>query len=534
MTQVALDLYGAGQTEAITVVKPELRDYQAEGVEALREALRQGNKRCLFVLPTGGGKTVLASHIIDNATSKGKRVLFIAHRIELINQTAKQLARFGVVDIGVIRAKDYRSSPNAPVQVASIQTLVRRDAAAYGKFDIVFIDEAHLSMAASYLEVIERYSGAIVIGLTATPFRTDNKGLGEVYQELIVCAKPSMLVANKSILEPRAFRAPVMPDLGDVGMVASDFNSGQLARAVNKPKLVGNIVGEWLARAERRKTVVFAVNVKHSQDLCAAFRDEGVRAAHLDANTPAEERALILHQLESGDVEVVCNVDVLCEGWDQPVVKCAVLARPTESLRVHLQQCGRILRPHGDTTALLLDHAGNIHRHGMPTWDREYDLILGQPSKQGPTLRTCDVCYAMWTGRSPECPECGAVKPVEPRNDIEVDTSQALIEVNVTECFTAEDRKRADFWKLASQARERGWRPGAAGAKWKDKHGSWPPWAWKVKLDSIYNNDLVWQAAVHAATQKREYWQSKRAVAEDASGFTPRITDEGFTVEVDD
>lgn len=552
--QVSLDLYGTGHTESITYEKPVLRDYQLEGVARLREAIGEGNKRCLLVLPTGGGKTVVAASIIDSAVSKGKRVLFIAHRIELINQTAKQVARWGVTDIGVIRANDHRSNPAAPVQVASIMTLVRREADAYGTFDIVFIDEAHMSMSESYQAIVARYPDAILIGLTATPFRGDNKGLGEVYQALIVVAKPSQLVASGAILEPRAFRAPQLPDLGDVGMVASDYNLGQLARAVNKPKLVGNIVGEWRARADGRKTVVFAVNVQHSKDLCQAFRDDGVRAAHVDANTPADERALILNNLRNGELEVVCNVDVLCEGWDEPAVKCAVLARPTESLRIHLQQCGRILRPYGDTTALLLDHAGNL-RHGMPTWDRDYDLTLGQSRKPSPTLRTCDQCYAMWTGTAAVCPECGFVKVPKPREAIETEAGD-LIEMKPNECFTEEDREKTDFWKLAVQCRERGWKPGAAGAKWKDKYKRWPPWAWKVKLDAAYAKDTAWQAAVHAASVKREYWQGKQAIADEVAEreldvireeirsrppnpalawmHKPKVADEGFTAEPED
>lgn len=482
--------------------KPQLRPYQQAGLDELRACVRAGKKRILLVCPTGGGKTVLASSIIESAVSRGGRVLFIAHRIELLNQTARQLGRFGLTDGGIVRASDPRVNPDAAVQIASIQTLNRREDD--NEYTLVFVDEAHLSMADSYRSVLARYPNAIVIGLTATPFRQDNRGLGEIYERLVVCATPSQLVADGFIVRPRCFGAPQMPDLTDVKITAGEYNGAALERAMTRGKLVGNIVAEWLARAEGRRTVVFAASVTHSKAIVQNFIDEGVAAAHIDASTPGDQRALTLHKLNTGELSVVSNVDVLCEGWDQPSVKCAVLARPTQSLRVHLQQVGRILRPFDGPGALILDHAGNM-RHGPAELDRVYDLEMGQGKKPDVVLHTCKSCFAIWAG-SGACPECGVELPNAPRELPEVAGDVRLVEVS-RETLTPE---RAYFNKLADEARDKGWKPGAASARYKEKFGAWPPWAWSQALKAMFAADAQWQEDVEKATERRAYWQNKK------------------------
>lgn len=540
--RLQLDFFNNGGGSVVVVEKPVLRPYQQEGIDTMRKLVFEGFRRIVLVLPTGGGKTVVAASVIDFARQLGKRVIFCVHRIELINQTAKQLARFGVVDIGVIRSDDKRVNPDAPVQVCSIDTLRHRDKP---QADIVFIDECHRALSDSYRALFAAYPEALHIGLTATPFRTDNQGLGELYEQLVVCAKPTQLIDDGFILSPRVVTTPLLPDLTsvDVSSMSHDYHNSQLASAMMKPKLMGNAIEEWKNRAEGRRTVVFAVNIEHSKSLVEAFRAEGIRAEHIDANTPIEDRNLALLRLEKYDTQVICNVDVLSEGWDQPSVKCAMLLRPTQSLRLHLQQCGRILRPwtgedpffDGTRDALIIDHAGNCRRHGLPQHDRTYDLTRGSLSKElGPSLRTCEKCYTLWSGPSRVCPVCGYELPQKETAPMAVDEDVKLVEVDPTQVFTLEEEQRAYFVKQLGLAKEQGKQVGWAGYRYKDKYGKWPPWSWSQQAKRMYNTDIEWQKAVVNRKQVREHWQSHMTAREHqilAPEGTSGGPDHGYTEE---
>lgn len=520
--------------------KPVLRPYQEQGLVQLRTLVEQGSRRIVLVLPTGGGKTVVAARIIDLARTLAKKVLFVAHRVELINQTARQLERFGVEDIGVIRGQDDREDESAPIQIASIETLRRRERP---EADIVFIDECHRAVADSYRSLFTDYPVALHIGLTATPFRLDNQGLGELYSSLVCCALPSQLVADGFIQVPRVFAAPEWPDLSGVDVVShSDYHNGNLANVMSKPRLVGNIVEEWKKHAQGRRTVVFAVSVDHSMRIVEVFREAGVPALHIDGNTSERDRTTALLRLEKGEIRVVSNCDVLTEGWDQPSVKCAVLARPTQSLRIHLQQCGRILRPFTNdvltdapTSALILDHAGNVLRHGLPHQDREFDLVYGQKKKsiEQVTLHTCRVCFAMWSGNSRTCPECGGILPEKIRAEIEQDEQVRLAELSVPQVLTQADIERQFYLKELTKCRDQGKRPGAASYKFKEKYGKWPPYSWSQQANALFASSPDWQQAVDQRNCARSFWEQRMADAQQAHE-PQQPKDEGFTEVLDE
>lgn len=524
----------------INVEKPILRPYQSDGVSEMRDLVTKGILRIVLVLPTGGGKTVLASHIIESAvTNFERRVIFVAHRVELINQTAKQLARFGVTDIGVIRGNDQRVNTDARVQVASIDTLRRREKPLA---DIIFIDECHRSLADSYAELFAHYPNALFIGLTATPFRTDNQGLGGLFQALVVCAKPSQLIEDGFIVSPKIFAGRVHPDLSDVSYSAMshDYHNAQLAAAMQKPTLVGNVVEEWKKHAKGRRTVVFAVNVEHSKTIVDTFKNAGVRAEHIDGTTSEEERTLTLLKLEKNEIQIISNCDILSEGWDQPSVKCLILLRPTKSARLHLQQCGRILRPWSDdlfsdapTDALILDHAGNCMEHGLPQQDRHFDLAVGQKKSQSDDiiLRTCESCYCIWSGASRVCPECGYEMPQKERKPLQHDETVQLRELNVKTILTVEDQQRQFYLHKLQECREKGMRIGAAAHKFKDKFGKWPPYSWTGQAKSMMEADLAWCKAIEDRAKVREHWQAKMAVKHEEMTHGPSRKDDGFTEE---
>lgn len=380
----------------------QLRDYQAGAVDALRRQIRQGAKRLCLVAPTGAGKTTIAAEIIKGSVARQNPVLFIAHRTELIEQASARLDLYGI-DHGIIKAGTLRAKPRAVVQIASIQTLSRRQ---LPPARLIIVDETHRVLGASYLKVLSAYPDAIVIGLTATPIRLDGRGLGDVFEGLVEAAKIEDLVAQGVLLKPKIY-APPGADLSGVKTVAGDYNQAELAKVVDEPTIVGDIVAHWFKHAFNKRTVVFASSVQHSIHIAETFQQAGVIAAHISGETPADERAQTLQDFRRGSIRVVVNCGVLIEGWDCPDAFCAVLARPTQSLSMYLQMVGRVLRTaDGKEGALILDHAGCVHKHGTPWQAREWSLEVTQKKEPGASIKSCPACFAVVESAVSECPEC--------------------------------------------------------------------------------------------------------------------------------
>ncbi len=384
-----------------------LRPYQTKDARAIRAAHRKA-RRVLYVLPTGGGKTVVAVAVIMAALRARQRVLFLAHRRELINQAAARLIEAGIPadKIGVTMADDSRHDLAAPIQVASIDTIRRRSVRPAA--DLVIIDEAHRAPADSYRAVVDAYPAALLLGLTATPWRMDGKGLRGCFDVLVAGPTAEALIADGHLARPRIWTVPKeeRPDLEGVHSLGGDYKIGELSERVGRRKLVGSIVDHWFKHAEWQRTVVFAVDVAHSLRITKAFNEAEVPAEHLDGTTPKEERDAILARLKSRETWVVCGVGVLTEGWDAPWVKCAVLARPTRSRTLHMQMCGRILRPWEGVTPVLLDHSGNALVHGPPQMVRPLSLDADREKGDAP-CKECPECYAVAMASDVKCGECG-------------------------------------------------------------------------------------------------------------------------------
>lgn len=322
----------------------DLRPYQVDAVAAMRREVIAGRRRIILQAPTGSGKTICAAELIRGAVAKEKRVVFLAPRRELINQCSEKLATLGVRH-GIIMAGVVPES--SAVQVCCVPTLharaMQRQKIELPAADLVICDETHLYLAPTYQAIVERYADAVVVGLTATPARGDGKALGLMFETIVPTCSVASLV-EQGYLVPQRYYSPSKPDLAGVKIRAGDYAEDQLERAMDKPKLIGDIVANWQRLASDRQTVVFASGVQHSIHLRDEFRRVGVRAEHLDGKTPMEERKGIIARVKSGDVQVVCNCMVLTFGWDSPSVSCAVLARPTKSVVMYLQMAGRVLR----------------------------------------------------------------------------------------------------------------------------------------------------------------------------------------------
>lgn len=379
-----------------------LREYQIKDIDAIRHAVKRGERRIIYVLPTGGGKTVTSAEIIRLAASKGSRVYFVAHRKELIDQSSAKLDEMGV-DHGVVMASHPRCRPHLPVQVVSIQTAIRRKMP--WKPDIVFIDECHRARGASYLEILEACGDPVLIGITATPIRGDNKGLGgKLFSTMIQGPGIGELIQQGHLVKPELYSWPV--NLAGIKITGGDYNQGQLDKKMSEAKLLGNVIREWKKHCAGRTTVIFASGIGHSKLLVSQFVEAGVSAEHLDGTTPKDEREAILARLASGNTQVVSNFGVLCEGWDCPRVSALSIVRPTQSLGLYLQMAGRALRPYpGKTDCIILDHGGCAQRPGFgrPDEPREWELTEDRiKGTQDPSTRDVD-------DRIDVCPDCGRV-----------------------------------------------------------------------------------------------------------------------------
>lgn len=384
-------------------MQQELRDYQRRALDRVLAAFKRGARRVLLVLPTGGGKTTVFCTLIASliAGSTNARAAVLVHRRELATQATKRLGEFGV-DHGLILAGEP-SKPYARVQVAGVQTLVRRKAPRAG---LVVADEAHLSTAQTWEQILEQYEAARILGVTATPWRLGGKPLAGTYDEVIIAATPRELIAAGWLCNYTGFSYRA-PDLSGVGKVGDDYNRKQAGAAMSA--LVPNVVEKWLAHASDLSTIVFATTVEHSKALTAEFIAAGVRAEHLDGSMRKEQRRAIIARVEAGVTQVLCNVGVAVEGLDIPRLKCCVLARPTMSLARALQMMGRVLRPWLNPktnqweTARIHDHAFVITQHGLPDDDRDYSLDAKQEAP--PSLALCESCLARYLGD--QCPACG-------------------------------------------------------------------------------------------------------------------------------
>lgn len=403
----------------------KLRPYQDQAVKDLQRLFKQ-YQRIVAVAPTSSGKTTIAAALL-RAWSK-KRVLWVAHRIELLRQARAELIRAGIPasDVGILSGPD-KINPDARILVCSVAMFRLRLVPAV---DLIVVDEAHRVAAKSYQGIIYARPDALVLGLTATPWRLDEQPLGDTFDHMLVMAEAVELVADGYIMQAVCYGMPREKALALTRgiKVRTDFASGPLARAMAKRTLIGDLVQECGRLAPGQATLVFAVNREHGRALLKRFLQAGRTAEYLDGETSDEEREAIAGtkgRLALGVTEVVVNVDVLSEGFDCPPVKCIVLARPTKSLTRFLQQVGRSTRKYRGRRPVVLDHAGNCWRFGLPDTPQDWSLqgIPKQGSGEQP-IRLCSSCHALIAAACILCPECGAEQTQLETGTIEEDEAQ--------------------------------------------------------------------------------------------------------------
>lgn len=456
----------------------EFREYQKTG-QARIEALRAtGVRRIVAVAPTGAGKSVMIAEDVHRMTAAGLRGMLVAHRLELVEQLSGKLDALGI-DHGIIQASHPRHRPWLPIQVASVPTLARREPGRLPAADFLIPDECHHAVSTSWAGVLDHYRSAWITGWTATPYRLDGRGLSEArFDAIVVIAEVQELIDAGFLVEPTVIGV-AKPDMRGVAISHGDFNQKQAGERMNQKHLVGDIVKTWLHRASERLTVVFAQNIEHSRSIVDRFGSIGVRAEHVDANTPEVDRRAVLARLTNGTTRVVSNVGLFTEGWDLPALSCAVIARATMSRSLWRQMAGRALRPYpGKLSALILDHGGNWIQHGMITDQEEYSLGGGVRvlTKGEAAFRTkrCKKCLGINRASAEVCAICHAVFEAERR--IVLERPGELVEVTGAMRYSGmnEDQKAKAFAGLLRKAKANDYAANYAGAAFKGMFGTWP------------------------------------------------------------
>lgn len=333
-----------------------LRKYQEQAVASVRAKWAAGARSVCVVAPTGSGKTV-----IGTAATHGSRTLWVAHRRELVRQGAAELRRLhGKNEIGTVMFGED-PNPTARVQVASTATLLSRGADSLGKFDLVVLDECHHYEADTYRQIRELNREARFIGLTATPQRDDGRPLGDTFEELVVAAHYSELIRDGFIVAPTVIRPPV------------DLGSDKAADPVSA----------WRSFAGSGRTLAFYPRLAEAKASIRQWQMSGVRADHLDGETPRSLRDEAIEAFTAGRIDLLTNVFVLTEGVDIPAAEVVLSCRKFEFVGTMIQAFGRVMRKApGKERAIVIDLCGSTIRHGLPHDDREYSLTSDRPIRK--------------------------------------------------------------------------------------------------------------------------------------------------------
>lgn len=357
--------------------------------------------------------------MIKGALAKGLRVLFLVHLKELIEQTSEKLTMLEI-DHGLIAAGE--KPRKADCQLAMMQTYVRR---MHGlpEPDLIIVDECHRSQSNTYQKIIKAYPNAKILGLTATPQRLDGKGLGRTFESL-VCGITTRELMDKGFLNDyEYYSAPNEIDFDAVKTKMGDYDQAQIESILDNADMYGDILTNYKKYLDGQKAIVFETGIRRSMQTALRLRANGVPAAHLDGGMKKVDRKRILDQFRKGELKVLCNCNLFSEGFDVSDCDGVILARPTKSLSMFLQQCGRGLRPSANKT-IIIDHVKNWSRHGLPDDVREWTLEDKKRNSTEQEVKTkmCSKCFCIYPSARKECPQCGTPSKNIELEDIKKDT----------------------------------------------------------------------------------------------------------------
>jgi DNA repair protein RadD len=393
-----------------------LYDYQESCIAGLRAAYRSGKRAPLLVAPTGSGKTVMFSYMAAEVFRRGNRATILVHRQELMDQVSDTLSAFAVRHGLVSAGRNDRNSQN--IQVASVFTLVRR-VHHYFEPTLLIIDEAHHAINDStWGKIIAAYPNARILGVTATPVRLSGEGLGDIFDTIVMGPSTQELI-DKGRLSPVQVFAPPTIKLVGVHSRGGDYVKSELETFVNHARVTGDAIAHYQRLTPGQRAVVFCVSIKHAEAITAGAQKAGISAVKIDGKMDKGVRRGIIQDFRTGRIKWLVSVDLISEGFDVPDIEVGISLRPTQSVGLWLQQCGRIIRAFpGKSRATILDHSGNSLRHGLPTETRDWNLsgsISSAGGSKEPGVRVCPSCFSAQRSGSITCAHCGAAFPVESR-----------------------------------------------------------------------------------------------------------------------
>ena len=361
----------------------DLYDYQRDNKEKIYEAW-MNNQSVMLQMPTGTGKTRLFVSMIrdifdygaDNKTAI--KILILVHRTELLDQIDEVLGyryhlAHGIIQSGEKERKIY------PIQIASVQTLVRRlDRWSDKSFDFIIVDEAHHIEAKSYKAIINAFPKAKLLGVTATPYRLSGEGFSSTFDELILSPSVRYFINNGYLSQYDYFSVPrssiIQKEINLMRIQKGDYVEQDMERVCDNDHIRAQVVDTYLKHASGKKGIVYTINKKHNQNLCYDFINHGISAVALDCDTPFNERQQCLDDFRRGKIQIICNVNLFSEGFDCPDIEFVQLARPTKSLSLYLQQVGRGLRKSKEKAKIIiLDNVGIYNIFGFPSSNRHWE-----------------------------------------------------------------------------------------------------------------------------------------------------------------
>lgn len=420
-----------------------LRDYQKNLISATRNAFRTGSKAPCVVLPCGGGKTVCFAYMASEhiRIKPNGFVWFLVHRRELIDQTVETFKRFGI--------------DTERIFIGMVQTISRHPER-YQRPTLIIFDECHHATAKTWTNITDYFDGVPVVGLTATPARTDGTGLGKVFDSIVEGVSAKWLQDNGYLCQ-YDYYAPKLSALYTLKQRGADYDMQDVAEQFEKSKIYGDVL-KYVD--QNRKTIIYCPTIEFSKKLAERIPN----AVHFDGNTPKDERAEIIQKFRSGEIRVLLNVDLVGEGFDVPDCDCCILLRPTKSTVLYIQQSMRCLRPAPNKRAVIIDMVGNCYRHGLPTEPREWSLTgrvscRNESAEPDILVRQCKSCLRVYSGTSRICPYCGAEQP-KTKREIEQDEKAELERIEAIERRKKqiEQGQAKTLEQLIALGRERGYK----------------------------------------------------------------------------
>lgn len=358
------------------------RPYQTEALNAVLKSYKDGVKRQLVSLPTGCGKTIIFGLVAEAFRTK---TLVLAHREELLQQARQKIKLvYPDADTGILQA-DERGGLNSEICIASVQTAIHhtKELAERG-YKLLICDEAHHAVSNSYMKIfrdlgfLENDSEKLLLGVTATAFRGDKAGLNAAFQEIVFERSIAAMIKGGYLCPPRGLQIATKTNISDVKVQHGDFNAGQLEEIIDTEKRNNLIVDSFIENGENRHGVVFAVSVKHAENLAFAFLKKGISCGLVYGDMPKEQRQDVLARYENHEIQLLTNVGVLTEGWDVPDTDIILMARPTKSKTLYIQCIGRGLRlAPGKQDCLIMDFVDVTRRHDLCS----FGSLLGEQLK---------------------------------------------------------------------------------------------------------------------------------------------------------